>query len=47
MSPLLLALVTLLYAGVAISEAIAGRWPMVLVWFAYALANVGFIWSVL
>jgi hypothetical protein len=47
MSPFLLTLVTLLYAGVAISEAAKHNWSMVLVWFAYALANLGFIWGTL
>lgn len=43
MSIPLLALVMVIYLGVAVSMAQAGRWGMALVYAAYALGNVGFI----
>lgn len=41
MSTLMLAFAALLYAVAAIDEALTGRWPMAVVFAAYALANVG------
>lgn len=43
MSAGLIALVTLIYLGVAVSEWIGGRRAMAFVWFGYALANIGLI----
>lgn len=36
-----------LYSGVAISEAVKGNAPMAVVFGAYALGNLGFIWGML
>ena len=47
MSPLLLAIVTVIYGGVAASEWSADRPGMSLVFVGYALANVGLIWQTL
>lgn len=44
MSAWLIAVCTLIYAGVAVTEALAGRWAMVIVYSGYAWANVGLIW---
>lgn len=41
MSVWLLSLVTLAYAGIAISEAVKGSYAMSLVFTGYALANLG------
>ena len=41
MSVLLLSLVTLAYAGIAISEAIKGSYAMSLVFAGYTAANLG------
>ena len=41
MSVLLLSLVTLAYAGIAISEAVKGSYAMLFVFFGYTLANLG------
>lgn len=46
MSTPLIALVTLIYVGVAVSEAYAGRAGRCLVFIGYAFANVGLIWSI-
>jgi len=43
MSKPLIAFVGLIYLGVALSEYLAGRNGMALVFVGYALANVGFI----
>lgn len=37
--------VTLMYVGVATSELWSGHYGLALVFAAYALANVGLIWS--
>ena len=34
------------YTGVAFSEIQKGNYPMVLVFGAYAISNVGFIWEI-
>ena len=47
MSIPLLAVVTLIYFGVAVSEYGAGRHGMSLAWVAYAVANVGMIWNII
>lgn len=41
----LLSLVALIYIGVAVSYARERNFGMALAFVAYALANVGFIWS--
>jgi hypothetical protein len=45
MSSWLLAIVAVIYLGVAISYARERDYGMALAFIAYALANVGFIWS--
>jgi hypothetical protein len=35
----------LLYTMTGISYLIKDNWPWALVWFAYALANIGMIWA--
>ena len=45
MSPWLLYIVMVLYAGVTIQYVYAGRWGMALVFFGYSIANVGFAWD--
>lgn len=47
MSTPLLAIVTMIYLGVGVSELRAGRPAMCLVFAAYALANVGLIWNIM
>lgn len=42
----LIALVTLIYIGVAISEAWSGRPGMAVVFVGYAFANLGLIWNI-
>lgn len=46
MSTPLIALVTLIYVGVAVSELYVGRPGMAVVFGGYALANLGLIWSI-
>lgn len=43
MSAWLIGICGLIYLWVAISEALAGRWAMVIVYSGYAWANVGLI----
>lgn len=45
MANALTALCTLIYVGVAVSHARDGNGPLALTFGAYALANVGLIWS--
>jgi hypothetical protein len=45
MSATLIGLTALIYCGVAISELLEGHHGMALVFFAYALANIGLILS--
>lgn len=45
MGVFLLAVVSVIYVGVAVSMAFTGQHPMALVFFAYAVANVGLIWA--
>lgn len=45
MSNWLLAIVTAIYLGVAVSYWLEGRREMALVFVAYALANCGLIWD--
>lgn len=47
MSVPLLVIVTFIYLGVAVSEYLAGRWPMAIVYTAYAIANVGLILAII
>jgi len=47
LAPHLIALCGLIYLGVAFEKARARDWPMALAFFAYALANVGFVWQAL
>lgn len=47
MAPHLIALCTLIYVCVAVSNLRAGDGPMALVFGAYALANIGLIWQAL
>jgi hypothetical protein len=42
----LIALVTLIYVGVAVSELYAERPGMAVVFGGYAVANLGLIWSI-
>lgn len=37
--------VTLLYFATAVNYGVKGNYPWCLIWFAYALANVGLIWA--
>lgn len=46
MSIPLILIVTAIYAGVSFSELRAGRHGMALMFAAYAMANVGLIWSI-
>lgn len=46
MSTPLIAVVTLIYVGVAVSEFYAERPGMAVVFGGYAAANVGLIWSI-
>jgi hypothetical protein len=41
----IVAIVMVLYAIVGISYAIKGDFPWALVWFSYAMANVGLMWA--
>jgi hypothetical protein len=43
MSAFLLAAVGLVYLGVSIEQTLKGEWPMGVVFFGYALSNVGFL----
>lgn len=43
MSASLIAIVTVIYTGVSLNEWWHGNAPMSLVWFGYALANIGLI----
>jgi hypothetical protein len=43
MSKPLIALVTLIYFGVAVSHAVEGKWAWSLVWASYGLANIGLL----
>lgn len=45
MSASLLAVVTVIYLAVAASMFLQDRSPLALVYFAYALGNIGFIWE--
>lgn len=45
MDVLLVAAVTVLYAGAAISSLIQGNKPMAVILTGYCIANVGLIWS--
>ncbi len=47
MSSTLIAIVTLIYLGVCASEWHSGNTAMALVFFGYAVANVGLIWQTL
>ncbi len=47
MSAPLIALVTLLYLGVAGDQISKSDYPTSLIWIGYAIANVGFIWKML
>jgi hypothetical protein len=39
----LIAAVGLVYLGVALEQTLKGEWPMGVVFFGYALSNVGFL----
>ena len=41
----IVAVVMVLYAIVGVSYAIKGDFPWALVWFSYAMANVGLMWA--
>ena len=45
MGVILLLIVSLIYVGVAVSMLTTKQYPMALVFFAYAVANVGLIWA--
>jgi hypothetical protein len=45
MNSALLAIVTAIYFGVAVSFLLEGKAPWALVFLAYAAANVGLIWA--
>ena len=47
MSLPIIILVTVCYAGVALSELTKGHGPMALVFFGYTVGNFGFIWSMM
>jgi hypothetical protein len=42
-SNLFLAIVTVLYAGIAADQIVKAEYAMALVWTGYALANIGFL----
>lgn len=44
MSAWLVALVGAIYLGVCVDQCIKGNLPMALVYFSYALGNMGFVW---
>lgn len=39
----LIAIVTVIYTAIAVSEIVGGNYPMALVYASYALANVGLV----
>lgn len=43
MSIWLLGLLMLIHAGIAVSEARIGNWPMAFVFACYSMSNIGFI----
>jgi hypothetical protein len=47
MSAALIGIVTVIYAGVAISEYLKGDGGMAIVFTGYAFANIGLIWKTL
>jgi hypothetical protein len=47
MSAWLVLIVGVLYAGVAVDQALKGNWPDVLIWGAYCVSNLGFLWRYL
>lgn len=46
MSNLFLAIVTVLYAGVAADQLMKSEYAMAMVWSGYAMANIGFLFVV-
>lgn len=47
MDTLLVAIVTVLYAGAAISSLIQGNKPMAVILTGYCIANAGLIWTMI